>query len=76
MKKVGQSITTLLSINPSPRRRLVLPGGLVEVEFPLHPQAIGRFTLLASMHCDQLTDVRGWTEIRVADGGDEGGNHR
>ena len=48
-----------------PYRRLVLPGGMVMVEFPLRPQREGTFTLLASMHCDQLTDVRGWKEVVV-----------
>ena len=44
---------------------MVLPGATAMVEFPLRPQIEGSFYLLANMHCDQLTDVRGWMEVAV-----------
>ena len=46
-------------------RRLVLPGSDAVVVFSLRPQKEGTFMLLASMHCDQVTDVRGWREVVV-----------
>ena len=46
-------------------RRMALPGGVAMVEFSIKAHKTGRFIFLASMNCDQLTDVRGWAEIEV-----------
>jgi hypothetical protein len=46
-------------------RRMVLPGGVAKVEFPVRAVSPGTYYILANLHCDQLTDVHGWTKITV-----------
>ena len=46
-------------------RRLVLPGHLAKMEFPIRAQTPGTYHILASLHCDQVTDIRGWMEVTV-----------
>ena len=46
-------------------RSTVLPGGTVSVEFSLRGMQAGSYTLLASLFCDQITDIRGSTEVEI-----------
>ena len=48
-----------------PSRRLVLPGTQAVVEFPITASRLGNQWLLVSLHCDQVTDIRGWAKISV-----------
>ena len=43
----------------------MLPGAVARVEFSLRANRVGSFTLLASMFCDQLADIRGVTKVTV-----------
>lgn len=47
-------------------RRLVLPGAVASVEVNLTGNRPGSYSLLVSMFCDQLTDVRGHAQVTVA----------
>nr|WVH01987.1 protein-glutamine gamma-glutamyltransferase K-like isoform X6 [Halisarca dujardinii] len=46
-------------------KRTILPGAPAVVEFPIKACEVGKQWILTSLHCDQLTDVRGWTEVTV-----------
>ena len=46
-------------------RKLVFPGDSASVECTLYPSEPGQFTLLASLCCDQLTDIRGHAQVTV-----------
>ena len=46
-------------------RHILLPGKVAQVYVNLKATVSGQYTLLASMHCDQLTDIHGWTQILV-----------
>lgn len=43
----------------------MLPGAMASVELTLTANPPGTFSLLVSMFCDQLTDVRGHASITV-----------
>ena len=46
-------------------RKLVLPGRSIVVQVSLAAEAVGSYTILCNMHSDQLTDVRGSTQLHV-----------
>ena len=46
-------------------RKLLLPGRVAIMEFPIHPYRLGEGQLLVCIQCDQLMDVRGHCTINV-----------
>jgi len=48
-------------------RKLLLPGRVATMEFPIRPYQLGERFLLACIQCDQLMDVRGHCSINVTD---------
>ena len=40
------------------------------VEFSLRAQKPGIYTVLASLFCDQLSDIRGFTKVEIVESSD------